>query len=608
MLLKNHAGMIFLSIICTANLYPSLCFSQVKCVYPPPDGANDRFIEMAQKHVAAFQSVPLPRLGKQAFLPEGNWRALVILIDFPNYRWDHSRDENFPNPDSVYAPQYFQEMLFSENTFADPFSSSPYTGSLRDFYLANSYGSFNIDGDVAGWFTAQNDLDYYLGSGSGFGSYPNNAQRLVEEAVAQAAAFVDFSDYDNDGNGVVDALMIVHAGPGAEYIAGSNPGAATQYLWSHFSGIQNMRVDNVTVSGYAMMPEDGAIGVFCHEFGHNLGLPDLYDSDGSSEGVGEWCLMGSGSWCYKSGDRLGTSPSHFSAWSRLMLGWATPVNFQEGETVRLLPIETSDNILVLRNASMPSTEYFLLENRQPLGFDQGLTRRQKDFSLSAPAGLLIYHIDETGSPSFDQRRLIDVEEASPYFIGGQKFEQLDAQRLPPNHAYLNKGNRGDNGDPFPGFASWKDDLSDFLGPRSRNRFDDSTVPSSRTNGGAQTAIIVSEISLDNLDVLCRIQTQSTTAITDGEAAVPEELTLSALPNPAYDNLRIIGRLPRENSIAHVRLYDVLGRELFSREIKTQSDGSFEWKLEKPSSLPAGIYFSIVQAGADRAVAKIILLH
>lgn len=591
-----------------ADLWTKPIFAQVSCVHPPPFGTNDLFIEMVQRHAADFHRQNFQRLGKQLLQPERNWKALVLVIDFPNYRWHITSDDNFPNHDSLYTPSHFQLMLFSEGVYADPFSASSYTGSMRDFYLTNSYGKFNLNGEVAGWFTAKNNLEYYLGSSSGLGSYPNNAQRLVEEVIARADSLVDFSDYDNDGDGVVDALMIIHAGPGAEYIAGANPGAASNYLWSHFSRIQNMRVDNVLVSGYAMMPEDGAIGVFCHEFGHNLGLPDLYDPDGSSEGVGEWCLMGSGSWCFKSGDQLGTSPSHFSAWSRFALGWATPVSFQEGEMVRLSPIEVSNNILILRNASMPSSEYFLLENRQPLGFDQGLTRRQKDFGLSPPAGLMIYHIDETGSPSFDQRRLIDVEEASPYFNGEQKFEQLDARRLPPNHVYLNNGNRGDDGDPFPGFAAWKDDLSDFLGPRRRNRFDDSTVPSSRTNSGATTGIAVSEITFDSLDVLCRIQTQNTTAIANDKSVVPQELALFALPNPVYDKFRIIGRLRGESRIAEIRLYDVLGRELISEEIQMQSDGSFEWRFEKPHLLPAGIYFSVVQAGVARAVAKIILLR
>lgn len=590
------------------SLWGMPIFSQVTCVHPPPSGATDLFTAMVQKYIADFRPQNAEPARQPVIQTGANWRALVLLIDFPNYRWHASSDSNFVNPDSLYSPEHFRHMLFSEGLYADPFSASAYTGSFRDFYLDNSHGRFNIDGDVAGWFTAKHNVEYYVGGRSGLGSYPNNAQRVVEEAVIQADSIVDFSRYDNDGDGVVDALFIVHAGPGAEYLAGTNPSAAPRYIWSHFSGISTVHVDDVQVSGYAMMPEDGTIGVFCHEFGHGLGLPDLYDSDGSSEGVGEWCLMSSGSWCHKDGDRLGTSPSHFSAWSRLQLGWATSVAFQEGEIVRLKPTEISDDILILQNASMPATEYFLLENRQPLGFDAGLTRRQKDFGLPSPAGLMIYHIDEAGAPSFDRRRLVDVEEASAYFDGAESVEQLDRRREPPNHAFLNRGNRGDNGDPFPGFAGQTDDLRDFLGPRSRDRFDDFSLPSSRANSGAPTGIAISDIRLDSLEVLCRVHLQGTTSVTDDKPRVPRGIVLAASPNPAFDGFRLTGRLPAGSTTGVIRLFDVLGRELLSDDIRATQDGSFEWRARKRVMLPAGIYFAVVQSSTARAVTKIILLQ
>jgi hypothetical protein len=318
--------------------------------------------------------------------------------------------------------------------------------------------------------------------------------------------------------------------------------------------------------------------------------------------------MGSGSWCHKSDDRLGTSPSHFSAWSRMMLGWAKELDFQDGETVRLFPAEISSNLLVLHNSSMPSSEYFLLENRQPIGFDAGLTRRQKDFDLPPPAGLMIYHIDETGSPSVDNRRLVDVEEASPYFTGEQSLEQLDKHRDVPHHAYLDRGNRGDNGDPFPGFAEVKSDLSDFLGPRSRNRFDDLTVPSTRTNSGAQTNIVVSDIRLDSLEVFCRVQFHGSTAVSSSHYAVPRHITLVAHPNPAVDGIRLTGTLPGGVRTAIVRLFDAAGRELVSAEILASQVGHFEWTAGKLSTLPSGTYFARVQAGGINAVTKITLLR
>jgi len=600
----------------TGIVWPTLGIAQVTCIYPPPQNGDEIFALMQRKISGMRWQTPELAL-YPAQRPEGAWRALAVLIDFPDYRWHTTSDSNFANPDSVYSPQHFQAMLFSQGVYADPFSASSYTGSLRDFYLENSYGRFAMDGDIAGWFTAPHEMKYYVNQDGvagtsddfGYGAYPHNAQRLVEDAIALADPSVDFSRYDNNHDGVVDALFIVHAAPGAEAVISINRAVHYNYMWSHFGAIRSLRIDNVEVSSYAFVPEDGAVGVFCHEFGHALGLPDLYDTDRSSEGIGEWCLMGSGSWCFKSGDRLGTSPSYFSAWSRLRLGWATPLTFNENEMIRLAPVVTSDNILVLQNSSMPAGEYFLLENRQPLGFDAGLTRRQKDFNLPAPAGLMIYHVDEAaGSTSFDRRRLVDVEEASPYVNGGQAFEQLDKRREPPNHVYLNRGNRGDNGDPFPGFAAWTDDLRDFLGPASRDRFDDFSTPASRANGGAPTGIAVREIQLDGIDVLCRVQLQNMTAVATDNSSVPRALSLQAHPNPAHHSFRLRGRLPEAVGNVTARLFDLLGRELATRHFSTAADGRFEWIWNDLDSMPPGIYFAVIEARHFRAATKILFLR
>jgi hypothetical protein len=203
---------------------------------------------------------------------------------------------------------------------------------------------------------------------------------------------------------------------------------------------------------------------------------------------------------------------------------------------------------------------------------------------------------------------VDVEEASPYFDGAQSLEQLDRRREPPHHAFLDQGNRGDNGDPFPGFAGQADDLRDFLGPRSRDRFDDFSLPASRTNSGAPTGIVVSDIRLDSLEVLCRVHLQGTTRVTDDKPPAPRGIVLAALPNPAFDGFRLTGRLPAGSTTAVIRLFDVLGRELLSDEIRAMPDGSFEWRQEKRVSLPAGIYFSVVQSSTARAVTKIMLLQ
>src|SRR4030067_456202 len=160
-----------------------------------------------------------------------------------------------------------------------------------------------------------------------------------------------------------------------------------------------------------MISEDSPFGVVAHEFGHYLGLPDLYDTDSSSLGVGEWDVMGSGSW---NGNPRGTSPSHFSAWSKEKLGWLTPI---EGTVPLLTPqIPPGQNTppqqtpavenpsrayrLTVKTAS-GGDEYFLVENRQRTGYDAALPGD----------GLLIWHIDDS-VPNNDNEahRLVDLEE------------------------------------------------------------------------------------------------------------------------------------------------------------------------------------------------------
>jgi hypothetical protein len=127
------------------------------------------------------------------------------------------------------------------------------------------------------------------------------------------------------------------------------------------------------------------MGVYAHEYGHALGLPDLYDRDYSSNGVGDWSLMASGSWTKvsKPGDR----PSHLDAWSKYALGWVTPT--QVTRTLIDQPITQAENTpdvyQLLGGSPSIGGEYFLIENRQHVGFDEGLPG----------AGLLIWHIDET---------------------------------------------------------------------------------------------------------------------------------------------------------------------------------------------------------------------
>ena len=152
--------------------------------------------------------------------------------------------------------------------------------------------------------------------------------------------------------------------------------------------------------------------MYAHEFGHILGLPDLYDRDdsnGDSEGIGHWCLMASGSWQGWGGD----TPAHMSSWCKSEMGWLEPVVLSSDEISLNIPqVESSPYAVKIWEDDYFWSRYFLVENRQPVGFDS---------DLEGP-GLIIYHVDENrryGSYRFssgpanddETHKLVDVEEA-----------------------------------------------------------------------------------------------------------------------------------------------------------------------------------------------------
>lgn len=310
--------------------------------------------------------------------------VLIILIQYP--------DEA-----GVYTPGQF------DNLVNEPGYNAPH-GSMNDFYLENSYGQFGVSGVSVGWYTATNFRDYY-----GYNNGDNwvAAAQLVREAVVAARdAGVDFTRYDNDGNGQVDGLFVVHAGPGAET-------GASNYPWSHKwsltgAGLFPIGANGKTINSYTMEPEKYSstqitrIGVFCHEYGHEIGLPDLYDTDGSSIGIGRWCNMAGGTWNGPSGGG-GMSPAHFSAWCKADLGWLTPYNV-ERDLYDTLVVDATTNPVVYRlwTEGNAGPEYFLAEYRRQTGFD----------TYIPGCGMAIWHIDDTrSSNSNDSHRLVDLEEA-----------------------------------------------------------------------------------------------------------------------------------------------------------------------------------------------------
>ncbi len=309
----------------------------------------------------------------------GTARVLVLLIEFTDVVHD-------PAHDGTSFDRFFND-------------ATPGAHSMRAYYAEASYGALAIDATIIPtWFASNHTMAYYGKDAAGGVDNANGPiYNLVTEAVRAADPLVNFSAFDADKDGVVDHLMIVHAGEGQE-----NHANQTDLIWSQYWAVvsPSLVVDGVQVYGYTMISEDSPLGVPVHEFGHDLGLPDLYDTDYSSDGAGVWDVMSEGPW---NGAPRGSSPAMFSAWSKIRLGWLTPTP-GPFDFLADAPIPAIETHAFAYRLSVPGStfEYFLIENREPIDFDAALPAH----------GLLIWHVDDSQQDNTnDMHRLLDLEEA-----------------------------------------------------------------------------------------------------------------------------------------------------------------------------------------------------
>jgi immune inhibitor A len=292
--------------------------------------------------VAKGQYVELAREGEGAL-----WTVLGEFADLSH--------NALPEPDravdntSIWVPDfgrdYYMNMLFND---------APGANSMRNFYIEQSSGRYTVHGDVTDWVMVpgnfvdyddnpdsqvwdflQDSINAWYGAQIAAGKTPVE----INEYLSQFDVW-DRYDYNGDGNfdepdGYIDTFQSVHAGLGEE------EGGAPETIWSH-SWYAHYELEGITgpdfnmlggikigdsdywVGKYTIQPEDGGVGVFTHEYGHDLGLPDLYDYYGEN-GTGFWTLMSSGSWIDEGKDTIGNKPSHMGAWEKFQLGW---LNYQ----------------------------------------------------------------------------------------------------------------------------------------------------------------------------------------------------------------------------------------------------------------------------------------
>jgi len=492
----------------------------------------------------------------------GQFKALCILVEFSDKQ-------------SQVAPVFFDSLLFGSEG-----------SSVKTYYDEISYGqldlvSVNLPSSV-GWIEAPQTYEYYVNEKNGTGAYPQNSQKLCEDLIDAVNAVVDFSDYDNDGDGDMDCLIITHTGQGAEY-TGSNSD-----IWSHKWNIVPRYRDGVSISSYTIQPEywkfpnDMTIGVYAHELGHGFGLDDLYDTDASqSRGIGSWGIMSYGSWLGP--NNLGGSPAHPCAFNRIKMGFAAPI-IVETDTFnqQIEQVETSGQIYRLWTGGNISNEYFLVENRQQVGYD----------SYLPGSGLMIWHIDENmAANTFEWW----PGEDSTYHYQ-VALEQADGQ-----YDLEIKYNFGDEGDPYPG-------------ERYRFEFNAVSSPSSNSYTDGGSFVMVSEISYSDSIMQADFTVGFSSTIPDPEEPPQLPVTLELMqnyPNP-FNPTTSISYSVSSNNIVNLEIYNIKGQNIRTLVNEVKETGTYEVEWDGTNSngndVSSGVYLYRLVSGKITDTKKMILLR
>lgn len=376
------------------------------------------------------------------FPKTGSPRVLVLLVEFSDKKF------TLPNPHQAF-----------ENQLNQPgYSESGATGSILDYFTDSSNGQFTPQFDLYGPVTLPRPMSYYGGNDqSGNDLHPAD---MVTDACALVDDQIDFSVYDNDHDGVVDNVYIFYAGYGE---ADGGPAAS---IWPHSWDLseaysQTFTFDGVRVNHYACSNElrDGqgsvvaGIGSFCHEFGHVLGLPDLYSTNYSSAFTpGNWSIMDHGS--YNNQTR---TPPLYTAYERYCMNWVSPTILEDPCNVTMRSVTHIghyDDVYMIKTPK--DTEYYLLENRQQQGWDTYIPSH----------GMLVWHIDFVP----------DVWNMNICNVSKQYIDIVEADNDASSYSIA--------GDPFPGSAGV-------------TSFTDETVPSMKTWDGVKLYAPITEIKEQN---------------------------------------------------------------------------------------------------------------
>lgn len=300
-------------------------------------------------------------------------RGLIILVNFADLAFTETIEEM----DSMHnAKNYTRdyEYVYRGNTYQ--VSSE---GSARQYFYDASFGQYNPQFDVIGPVTVSREYAYY-GKNNVNTQFDQRPWEMVKEAcvIADTLLDVDFTQYDNDNDDIVDFVYVIYAGYGEADGGGANT------IWPHSYQLSAAgaycRLDGVRIDLYACGNEidyytkkHTGIGTFCHEFSHVLGLPDLYTTEGQThKTLGEWSILDYGPY-----NNDGNTPPAYSAYERFFMGWLTPEVIVDSANIRLEELNSSQRALLISTEDKhnligndpKSTRFYLLENRQQQGWD-----------------------------------------------------------------------------------------------------------------------------------------------------------------------------------------------------------------------------------------------
>ena len=291
----------------------------------------------------------------------GSPKAVVLLVEFSDEKFKH---------DSLTTYQIFDRYLNATDKpkhEAEP-SLGYNTGSVAQYFADVSYGKFTPSFDVYGPVCVPGTMASYGRS--------ENVTQLMKDALAALPSGTDFSSFDLNNDGEIDLVYIIYAGYGENYT-----GNSSNCIWPKASTMSNVYYKNMKVCRYGVHCEMGGvkgksdringIGLFCHEFSHTMGLPDLYTNANPSDDLGmeDWDLMDGGEYL---GLNIGTAPCEYSAWEREVMGWRQMQTLTERGQYELRKLSDADGVAFRIPFDGRDHEYIYLENIQRSGWNRNV--------------------------------------------------------------------------------------------------------------------------------------------------------------------------------------------------------------------------------------------